>query len=317
MDFKGTNVLITGGAGFLGSHLADAFLSLGASVAIADMPSIDARNIEHIRNKIEFIPCDIASSDELNKLPEDVDYIFHMAAIANQIVCENNSELGFRVNVQGTFNVLNYALKKGVKKFVFPSAASLYGKYPKYIPIDENHPIDPTDSVYLTTKWFGEILCDMFYQKHALPVLYFRLFNTFGERQGTGYLFTTLISQAITKGYVELWNDKPVRDFTYVKDIIDAFIRGAETKFCGGPINLGSGKEISIGELTQKIVSALEDCGITTEIKFLNKEVIGPMRLLCDNTKAQRLLNWSSKTSLEEGINNTVSWYVENKEYFT
>lgn len=314
---KGSKVLITGGAGFLGSHLAETLLKLGADIAIADLPLVSTKNIDHIMDKINFIPCDISGLNDLNKLPEEVDYVFHLAAIANQIVCENNYELGFRVNVQGTFNMLNYALKRDVKKFIFPSAASLYGKYPKYIPIDENHPIDPTDSVYLTTKRFGEILCDMFYQKHALPVLYFRLFNTFGERQGTGYLFTTVIYQAITKGYIELWNDKPVRDFTYVKDMIDAFIHGAQTKFCGGPINLGSGKEISIGELAEKIVDALENNGITSEIKFLNKEVIGPMRLLCDNTRARRLLGWTPITPLQEGINNTVRWYVENKDYLS
>ncbi len=311
---EGSKILITGGAGFLGSHLADTLLSFGADVVVADLPSMSTKNISHIADEIKFIPCDISSLNDLNRLPEEVDYVFHMAAIANQIVCENNYELGFRTNVQGTFNMLNYALKKDVKKFIFPSAASLYGKYPKYVPIDENHPVDPTDSVYLTTKRFGEILCDMFYQKHALPVLYFRLFNTFGERQGKEYLFTTIISQAINNGYVDLWNDKPVRDFTYVKDIIDAFVCGLQTKFCGGPINLGSGKEISIGELAERIVNTLKEKGVDSEIKFLNKEVIGPMRLLCDNTKAQRLLKWTPKTPLQEGINNTVSWYIENKD---
>ena len=314
MNFKDMNILITGGAGFLGSHLADSFVSKGANVTLVDIPSADTRNINHLLEKVNFIKCDISSSDEINKLPEEVDIVFHMAAIANQIVCENNYELGFRVNVQGTFNMLNFALKRKVKKFIFPSAASLYGKYPKYVPIDENHPIDPTDSVYLTTKRFGEILCDMFYHKHALPVLYFRLFNSFGERQGGGYLFTTILSQAIKNGDVELWNDKPVRDFTYVKDIVDAFIKGAETKYCGGPINLGSFKESSIGDLAEKIHNALEKNGIKCKINFLNKEVIGPMRLLCDNTKAQRILNWTPKTPLQEGVDNTVRWYVENKD---
>jgi len=309
MDFSGSNVLITGGSGFLGTHLTEALLESGAKVLIADIHPPALRH-----ERLKYIECDISKASDLDKIPKDIDYIYHLAAIANQIDCEKDYELGFRVNVQGTFNMLSFAKDLGVKKFIFPSAASLYGKYPRYVPIDEEHPIDPADSVYLTTKRFGEILCETFYHKYALPVLYFRLFNTFGEGQRKGYLFTTLLSQAIHNGSVDLWNDKPVRDFVYVKDIIDAFLKGAETKFCGGPINLGSGKEITIGDLASKIVTSLKANGVDVDLKFQNKEVIGPMRLLCNPAKANRLLGWTPKTPIDEGINNTVKWFLKNKD---
>lgn len=316
MDVNDTNVLVTGGAGFLGSHLIELLLEKGANVTVADIPSANQSNLRQVNGRIKFIPCDISNTNELKELPKETDIVFHLAAIADPRICEENHELAFKVNVQGTFNALNYAMKANVSKFIFPSAASLYGKYPKYIPIDENHPIDPADSVYLTTKRFGEILCDMFYQKHGLPVIYFRLFNTFGERQGPGFLVPTVIIDGIKKGAIELWNDKPVRDFSYVKDIANALIKGIETKFCGGPINLGNGKEISVGELVEMILNAMKEDGIKTEVKYLNKEIWGPMRLLCDNTKARRLLGWEPKTEIEEGIRKTVRWYIENKSLF-
>ena len=316
MSLEGNKVLVTGGAGFLGSHLVELLLEKNADVFVTDIASTNLSNLKNVKDKIKFIPCDISNSNNVKNLPSEIDVIFHLAAIADPRLCESNHELAFMVNVQGTFNAINYAMKCNVKKFIFPSAASLYGKYPKYIPIDENHPIDPADSVYLTTKRFGEILCDMFYQKHGLPVIYFRLFNTFGERQGPGFLVPTVILDGIKKGSIELWNDKPVRDFSYVKDIVDGLVKGIETKFCGGPINLGSGREISVGETVEMIRKAMEEEGIHTNVKYLNKEIWGPMRLLCDNTKAKRLLKWEPNFGVEEGIKKTVTWYIENKSLF-
>ena len=310
--WKDKKVLVTGGAGFIGSHLVDALLNIGANVIIADIiPKDSIKNLEHIKDKIKLVECDVSNNKDLEKLERDVDIVFHLAAYAVPKLCEENPDLAFRVNILGTFNVLRYCLNNSIKKFVFPSSALLYGKYPKHLPIDEKHPIEIADSVYNATKKIGEDLCMFFYEKHNLPVIIFRLFNAFGPRQSTEYFFPTVILQAMKKNVIEIWNDKPIKDFTYVEDTVRALILGAESSFCGGPINIGSGREINIGDIARKTAEKFN-----AKVISLNKEVIGSMRLQCDNSLAKRILNWKPEISFEDGLNRTIEWFKNHENLY-
>jgi len=306
MNWKDKTALITGGSGFIGSHLADYLVRLGANVIVGDLISVvGIRNLEDLKNNLKIVEFDVTNTQNLNELREKLDFIFHLAAMAYPIKCEENPELAFKTNVEGTFNILNYALNNGVQKIIFPSSAQLYGKYPKYLPIDEKHPIDISESIYNLTKRMGEELCDLFYEKHGLPVLFFRMFNSFGPKQAIEYFIPTVILQALKKKSIELWSDKPTRDFMFVEDTVRALVRGAEVEYCGGPINIGYGKEINVGDIARQIATTFN-----IDVKFLNKEVWGAMRMCCNNTKAQGILKWKPEISFEEGLNRTIKWYT-------
>ena len=305
---NGKKVLVTGGGGFLGSHLVDKLLEKGANVTVVDLSSPESsRNLSHVKDRINFAEWDITNFSDSHKLGRDFDYIFHLAACAAPSFCEANPEKAFRVNVQGTYNMLRLASEIKPKKFVFSSSAGIYGTYPKYTPIDEKHPVEIENNVYNVTKVIGENLCNFFAERHEMPIVILRLFTTFGPRQSTDYFFPTLISQALKDKKIELWNSKPTRDFNFVENTVDAFVRAAESDFVGGPINIGSGREIKISEIAQKIA---KDFG--AELSFLEKDVVGPMVLCCDNRKAKEVLGWETKVSFEDGLSKTIEWYKKN-----
>src|SRR3989338_3166061 len=310
MDFKDKKVLVTGGAGFIGSHLVDALVEQGAHItAIDNLHTGNIKNIVHNADKINFKGVDILNSEAVNKAMEGQDYVFHLAAIADPRECDSCPEFTFQVNVAGTFNILSTAYKSGVKKVVFMSTAHLYGN-PKYLPIDEKHPLGAYN-VYTFSKKAGEDLCEFFLSKYKLPVMYFRLFNVFGPRQNPSFFIPTMITQAIQKGKMELWTDKPTRDFVFIEDVVNASMMGALSEYIGGAINIGSGNEHKEGDMAKVVADSL---GV--EMTFLNKEVTGPMRLCCDNRKAQDVLSWKPKTSLPDGLKKTTEWYRKNPNYF-
>lgn len=291
MKWENKSCLVTGGSGFLGSHLVDELLKKNANVTVLDLKP-------PVQNEVEFLKWDVSKKPEI---PGNIDFIFHLAALAYPRDCEQNPSLAFNTNVTGTLNMLLLAVEKNIQKFLFPSSAQLYGRFPKYLPVDEKHPIEYSNNFYSTSKKFGEDLCSTFYEKHGLPIVFFRLFNAFGPRQLSEYLIPTIILQALEKGEIELWNDKPTRDFTYVSDTIRAFLEAASSPFCGGPINIGSGKEIQVGQIAHQIASALN-----ANVRFLNKEVIGSMQLCSDISSARKILTWEPEVSFEEGLSRTI-----------
>ncbi len=307
---KDKKVLITGGAGFIGCHLAKRLIDSGADITIADLISkIGTTKIDDIKDFIKIIDFDISNKEDYKKLETDFDYIFHLAGLASPSIFEKNPELGFKINVDGTENMLNFAAKTSVKKFIFPSSGVVYGKYPKYLPIDENHPIDISQDKYAQSKKMGEDLCKAFLENNDVPTLVFRLFSIFGPRQAKEYLIPTIILQAIRSRKIEIWNDKPTRDFTYIENLLDEFILGAESDYKGGPLNAGNGVERRISDVVKYVASKF-DATVTS----LNKEVLGPMRLCSDNSLAKRVLGWKTKISFEEGLDRTIMWFQENND---
>ena len=312
MGLKGKKVLVTGGSGFIGSHLVDKLLEMGADVTV-----VDVKRSENLPSDVNLVECDITDFNSVDNALRGNEFVFHLAAIANPRTCEDDPNLAFRMNVQGTFNVLQASLNNKVGKVVFSSAASLYGRYPQYIPIDEKHPIEPFQTVYLATKRACELFCDFFQDKYKLPLIYFRLFTVYGPRQIPEFFIPTVIVKALKSDIFDLWNSKPTRDFVYVKDVVGALIRGVESDYTGGPLNIGSGREIPVSELANIIISRIEQLqNRKIEAKYLERDVIGPMRLLCDNTKIKEVLGWEPEVSLEDGIKETVDWYMENENTY-
>lgn len=312
MNWKNRRVLITGGAGFIGSHLSEKLSSLGTQVTILDLISkVGTTKLNSFTESLEIKEFDILKKSDFQSLDKDYDYIYHLAGITSASEFQKNPELGLRTNVNGTENVLEFASKINVKKLIFPSTAFVYGKYPKYVPIDENHPIDVTDNFYSLSKKQGEDLCNKYIESKNLPVVILRLFTTFGPKQSKDYFIPTVILQAIKSGKVEIWSEKPKRDFVYIEDTVSAMIKSAETDYVGKPINIGSGNEVSIGEVGRLIAKQLN-----AEFKSMEKDVIGPMRLLCDYSLAKRILDWEPKISFEEGLSKTIKWFLENSNLY-
>lgn len=308
MEWNNKNVMITGAAGFIGGHLTEAIASSGGNVIAVDLlQQFENIDFDRFGGKVKIVPADITNEKELEQINDGIDYIFHLAAYAVPSLCDKNPDVAFKINVQGTFNVMRFATKKDIQKFVFPSSALLYGRYPKYLPIDEKHPIEFSENIYNATKKIGEDLCLHFHEKYDLPVVFFRLFNAFGPRQANDYFIPTVITQAIKTRRIELWSEKPTRDFTYVTDTAQAFMKAAESKYIGGPINIGSGREVRTGDIARQIADSLG-----AEIKFLDKEITGSMRLQCDNTKAREILGWQPKIPFEEGLDKTIQWFKEH-----
>jgi len=306
MNWSSRVVAVTGAAGFLGSHLCEALVQKKIKVyALDNFSAGSTKNIESIKDKIELVKCDITKANDLTIIRE-VDIVFHLAAIANPRVCKNNFDLAFNVNVSGTKNVLD-ACKKNCERVIFMSSSSVYGD-PIYVPIDEKHPLNGKDP-YAITKIIGEYLCKNYYENYGVPVTIVRNFNTFGPRQSTEYLIPTLIIQALEKKEIEIWNSKPSRDFNYVDNVVDALLKVVEVEdLVGDVVNIGSGKEIKVGELAEGISRIFGGIPVID----LKKETVGSSRLVCDNRKLVEKTGWKPKVSFEDGLEKTIQWYKES-----
>ena len=302
MDWKEKRVLVTGGAGFIGSHLVDRLIELGSSVTVLDkITEENSNNVRHHKGKISLIDSDIA---ELGKEHGAFDYVFHLAALIVPALCDKKPKEAFETNVTGTFNVLKFAVDNGIKKVVFPSTALVYGK--KYLPVDENHPLE-LRGVYSITKKLGEDLCEIYINDYGLKIAYIRLFNVYGPRQPQNFFLPTVISQALKDKHIEIWTDKTTRDFIFVSDVVNAFLKVCESDFVGGPLNIGSGKETKVIDIVRKVAEKFN-----ATIKVLDNAPPGIMRLQCNNDKARKLLNWEPKVEFDKGLELTIEWYKQN-----
>lgn len=304
MDWAGKEVAVTGAAGFLGGHLCEALVVKGAKVVALDNFTVGSRsNIKLFKNETQIVNCDI-TKDDIREYIENSQIIFHLAALANPRSCKENFGLAFRVNVEGTKNVLDAS--RNCQHLIFMSAAATYGN-PSYVPIDEKHPLNATDP-YAITKIMAEHLCTNYYQNYGVPVVIVRNFSTFGPRQAPSYIIPTLIIQALQKKKIEIWNPKPTRDFMYIDNTIDALLRIAESEeLIGDVINVGSGDEVQIGVLTEKVSQMFGGLPIVN----LNKDVVGSERLVCDNTKLKKATGWKLIVPFEDGLQRTCGWFKQ------
>ena len=269
-----------------------------------------------IKNDVKVVLGDVRDQDITHRALEGVDIVFHLAALI-AIPYSYHAPLSYvRTNVEGTLNVLQSAIRNDVGLVVHTSTSEVYGTACS-VPINERHPLQG-QSPYSATKIGADKIVESFNLSFGLPVVTVRPFNTYGPRQSARAVIPTIVTQALTDETIRLGNIEPTRDLNYVADTVEGFIKAAESpKAVGEVINLGTGREISIGELAATILKSLgKDLPIVTENERVRPEGSEVERLCADPNKARDLLGWEPKHSLEEGLSRTIEWIRENNERY-
>jgi dTDP-glucose 4,6-dehydratase len=314
MDWKDKKVMVTGAGGFIGSHLVERLAELGAKVrAFVRYNSRNDRGLleilpEYAQKQIEVIAGDLRDSGSVRVAVKDVQIVFHLGASIAIPYSYVNPRDAIETNVIGTLNVLNAVKDYGVEKMIQTSSSEVYGTA-LYCPIDEKHPLQ-AQSPYAASKVASDKLAESFHLSYDLPVATIRPFNTYGPRQSARAVIPTIITQVLSFDSVSLGSLYPTRDFIYVEDTVDGFIKMAESPLTiGEVINVGTGIEISIGDLADKIISIIgKEAEVVSEANRIRPSASEIKRLVADNTKARKLMGWEPKISLDEGLNRTIRW---------
>lgn len=305
---KSASILITGGAGFLGSHLVEALNKHYPEANIIVIDNLSSGKTENLVNlKCDLRNIDIRDESKLKEVFKDVDIVFNLASQAFIPHSYDNKEGCISTNVNGSFNILEQCIKNNVKYVLYLSTSEVYGTA-RYTPIDEEHPVRP-QSLYAATKLVAENFFYLAYKENGLPVNIIRSFNFYGPRDSHPRVIPKTITAFFNKKILELGNLESSRDFVYVGDVAEALIKSAEKNVFGKIINLGTNNEIKIKELVNKIANLMNVKNFELESK---KELFRPFdveRLCGSNKRAKELLNWEPKTSLEEGLLKTIDWY--------
>jgi NAD dependent epimerase/dehydratase len=318
MFWDNKKVLVTGAGGFIGSHLIEELIKKNANVKafVHYNSKNDWGNLEllpsELRNKAEIISGDIRNPFFVRNSVKRCDVVFHLAALIAIPYSYLAPKDFVDTNIQGTLNVMQACKDEGINKVVHTSTSEVYGTA-IYTPIDEKHPLQG-QSPYSASKIGADKIVESFYNSFDLPVTIIRPFNTFGPRQSARAIIPTICSQILSgKQEVNLGALNPIRDFTYVKDVVDGFLKIAESdKSVGEVVNIGSGKGISIGELSGFIMNLINiniAINIDAErVRPIKSEVVA---LICNNEKAKKLLGWEPHYSLEYGLKETIFYIKE------
>lgn len=304
---KKVRVLVTGGAGFIGSHVIDRLLDDGHEVTTLDNFSTGRpENLEHVASNISLIRCDIAEIGDWISAFEGVDWVIHLAALADIVPSIQQPLAYYQSNVTGTFNVLEAARHHGVSRFVYSASSSCYGIPTKY-PTSESAKIDP-QYPYAVTKWLGEELVLNWQKIYNLPAVSLRFFNVYGPRSRTsgtyGAVFGVFLAQKLAKKPLTIVGDgNQTRDFTYVTDVADAVLAAVNSDISGEIMNVGSGRTVSVNTLASLIG------GNTVHIPKRPGE---PDCTFADIEKIRSVIGWQPKINIETGVANV----LEEIEYW-
>ena len=313
-------ILITGADGFIGSHLTEALVRAGHKVrAFVLYNSFNSWGwLDHcspdVKGQFEVFPGDIRDPHGVKEAMKGCDAVLHLAALIGIPYSYHSPDTYVDTNIKGTLNILQAARDLGVKRVIHTSTSEVYGTA-RFVPITEDHPLQG-QSPYSATKIGADQLALSFHSSFGLPITILRPFNTYGPRQSARAVIPTIIIQILKgKKEISLGSTHPTRDLNYVEDTVDGFIKAlVAPKIEGEVINLGSGFEISIGNLAHMIAELM---GTKISIKE-SSERVRPTdseveRLLADNQKAKELLKWSPKNSGEAGLRlgliKTIEWF--------
>ena len=320
MNWSEKKVLVTGAGGFIGSHLTERLVELGAEVsALVRYTSTGTWGwLDHspLKDQINVSLGDVLDQDAVLRLMDGIDTVFHLAALIG-IPYSYHAPLSYvRTNIEGSVNILQSAMRCNVQRVIQTSTSEVYGSA-QTVPISEDHPLQG-QSPYSATKIGADKIAESFYLSFGLPVVIVRPFNTYGPRQSARAVIPTIITQALRESAINLGNLEPTRDLNYVADTVEGFIKAAEApNAIGQVINLGTGREVSIGKLAETILSMmgkrLPVLSEDTRVRPKGSEVD---RLCADNTKAKEILGWEPKYTLEEGLRHTIEWLSENHEQY-
>jgi UDP-glucuronate 4-epimerase len=308
------NLLVTGGAGFIGSHLVERLLDRGHQVVVVDDfnnfydPAVKRRNVEAFKKRAQVVEADICSTERLREVfkGNQFDAIFHLAARAGVRPSLAQPQLYTQVNIVGTQNLLELAREFGVKKFVFASSSSVYGVNQK-VPFSEDDPIFKPISPYAATKLAGEALCHVYHHLYGLDIVCLRFFTVYGPRQRPD-LAIHKFTRAIARGEpIEVYGDgTTARDYTYIDDILQGVLACLDRDFGFEVINLGESRTVKLSELIRLIEKAV---GKSANIRQLPLQPGDVPITYADITKAKRLLGYQPQVAIEDGIARFVEWF--------
>jgi NAD dependent epimerase/dehydratase len=316
VDWGRQTVLVTGGGGFIGSHLVERLVALGARtrtlVEYNSNGSWGWLDESPVRDEVEVFLGDVRDHESLRACTAGVDVLFHLAALI-AIPYSYEAPLAYvKTNVEGTAQVLRAALDAGVGLVVHTSTSEVYGSA-RYVPIDEAHPLH-AQSPYAASKIGGDKIAESFHLTYGLPVATLRPFNTYGPRQSARAVIPTIVTQALARGVVRLGNTSPTRDFTYVLDTVEAFLAVAACPAAvGRVVNAGTGSEVAIGDLARRIAALM---GVPLELEH-DEERVRPatseVNRLCANASLLReLTGWEPRRTLDSGLADVVAWIGNN-----
>ncbi len=323
MELRGQRVLVTGAGGFVGSHLVELLAGQGCAVRcfvrynsenrigmLRELPA-------DVQAGLEIVMGDLRDPEAVRGAMRDVSAVFHLGALIAIPYSYRNPREVFETNVMGTFNVMAAARDLGTPRVVHTSTSETYGTA-RFVPITEAHPLQG-QSPYSASKIGADKVAESFYTSFELPVVTVRPFNIFGPRQSARAVIPTIITQALTGDEVRLGTLSPTRDFTFVLNTAEGFLRAAECDAAlGGVFNLGSGFEISIGDLAQTIIRLT---GRPVTFRADEAERLRPgksevQRLWADSTRAREVLGWTPRIGFEEGLRRTIDWIAAHLDHY-
>ena len=314
MNWNNKKVLVTGAGGFIASHLVERLVGEGAQVRA--FVRYNSRNdvgmlrtvSPDVFSQLEVMRGDLRDIEAVRNAVRDSDTVFHLGALIAIPYSYVNPREVIDVNIMGTMNVLMAARDFGVRRVVHTSTSEVYGTA-QYVPIDEAHPLQG-QSPYSASKIGADKIAESFYRSFDVPVVTLRPFNTYGPRQSTRAVITTIITQALTQNEVKLGSLEPSRDFTFVTDTANGFLRVAEAdNVLGEEINLGNDNTIRIGDLASKIFDIIgKTPNVVTDAQRVRPGKSEVMKLWASNKKAKEMIGWEPRVTLDEGLRLTIEW---------
>ena len=318
MDLSNKRVLITGADGFIGSHLTEALLDAGCDVrafvyynSFNSWGWLDALP-DATRQRLDVFAGDIRDPNGVRAACKDIDVVLHLAALIAIPFSYHSPDSYVDTNIRGTLNVLQAARDAEIERVVVTSTSEVYGTA-RYVPIDERHPMQG-QSPYSATKIGADRLAESFWRSFGLPVVIARPFNTYGPRQSARAVIPTVVTQLLAGATeIRLGSLSPTRDLTYVADTCRGFLQLAACDAAvGREVNLGSGAEIAIGDLAQRLIAMINpQARIATDEQRLRPEKSEVERLLSDPTLVHTLTGWHAEVSLDEGLERTIAWFAD------
>jgi NAD dependent epimerase/dehydratase len=315
-EWSGVRVCVTGGEGFIGSHLVERLVREGASVRVLALYNPFGRYgwlDPEVHTEVELLPGDVRDPERVFQAIDGTEVVFHLAALIGIPYSYVAPSSYVQVNIEGTVNVAEACRRAGVRRMVHTSTSETYGTAIT-VPISEDHPMQP-QSPYSASKIGADNMALSFHHAFDLPVAVARPFNTYGPRQSTRAVIPTILSQ-LHRGAkeIKLGATTPTRDFTFVEDTAAGFLAVASCdRALGQVVNLGSGQEISVGDLVKLLVEVTgSDATIVTDEARLRPAGSEVERLLADNTRAREWTGWTPTVSLREGLTRTSEWVHDN-----
>lgn len=322
MNWTGKKVLVTGAGGFIGSHLVEALVKLGSQVRAfirynsrGDIGLLKWTGSD-VLSEIEIVAGDLRDSEAVLNATESRDFVFHLGALIGIPYSYVHPREVTDTNIMGTFNVLMACRQRDVPKMIHTSTSEVYGSAQR-VPIDEDHPLQG-QSPYAASKIGADKLAESFFRSFDVNVCTVRPFNTYGPRQSDRAVIPTIISQALVGKEIKLGALWPRRDYTFVRDMVEGFIKAAEsTKTIGLEVNLGSNNDIGIGDLATKILRLLgKDIPIIEESNRLRPDLSEVKHLRADYSLAEQTFGWKPVISLDQGLNEVIQWIDSHSDQY-